>query len=31
MIELPELGLDLVTSVGMRSIDANCVCGGGAL
>ena len=31
MFELLEWGLDLVTSVGMRSIDANCVCGGGAL
>lgn len=31
MFELLELELDLVTSAGRRSIDANCVCEGGAL
>ena len=31
MFELLESVLDLVMSVGMRSIDVNCVCEGGAL
>ena len=31
MLELLELELDLVTSAGMRSINANYVCGGEAL
>ena len=31
MFELLVLELDLVTSAGKRSINANCVCGGEAL